>query len=678
MGVLAIALLAWSWRQALPETPVTPVRVEAPAPPQAERAKAIAGTVRDARGGPVAGAFVSAFVIAPPLPRTSQCDKGCGEPLLTGECPDAARQLSIAIDSRAQARTPFATAVSDAIGHFSLSDLRSAESFDVWAQTAQAIAVREDVRGDESVDLTLAQGRALEDTVYDAKHEALGGASVLVVFETHRRVFETHADRAGHFLISPLPEGGFALLTRANGFSPEIDWFAASREHLETDSIFLSPARTLAGYVVSAGTHVPGVTLSLTGAHLKRTTITGDAGEFAFESLRVGAYEVHAAGTEARANVSLPSEHDLRNVRLTLRGSVPWSGEVVDDVGMPISGARVSAMRTQDEQWTRVLSDTTGHFDLGLLASGEYRVFATHDGFRAVPPHEEALPKTGGHLHLVLHRETVIEGIVVDTDGKPVGGAQVFALVRPYAQTPTGDPNLVTKKDGRFIFILLPGTYDLSVYKQGYIYAQGPLATVVSPASNLRLVLNEGSTVSGSVLETDGGPAQAVVELATPEGARATVDATIYGNGVLLPFAANHGGDGAFTVTGVPPGEWIIYASDSGTGLRSRLTGGQRLSVGSAPVTGIKLQFKEGETLAGHVFDAEHHSVANAPVTLTVHSPYALQVTAFTKDDGAFLFTELPPGTKDISASHSDRHEDHYELVVQQGTSDLNIELPAR
>ena len=145
-------------------------------------------------------------------------------------------------------------------------------------------------------------------------------------------------------------------------------------------------------------------------------------------SLEPGDYDVLAACSapwrSARAmGRAFVSEGGETQLDLKLEAGLQWSGQVLDETGMPVEGATVWAELAGGVQpgsapspESVARSDAEGRFVLEGLAAASYRV-AAQRGTRIV---ETMASPTGGPISLTLPPEPWLRGRVVGPDGSPV------------------------------------------------------------------------------------------------------------------------------------------------------------------------------------------------------------------------------------------------------------------
>ena len=259
-----------------------------------------------------------------------------------------------------------------------------------------------------------------------------------------------------------------------------------------------------------------------------------------------------------RAGAGQEGAVDLGTV--VLRQGVELAGGVVDNEGHPIEDASVwlldpgesIARQKADPAHKREPECRTardGSFRLSDLAPRTaVRLGVNAEGYQ---PSVVDLEEVGGsgHVRIVLTRQGLLSGRVLDPDDLPVAGARV--LLTP-ADDPAGvvgerlgmDAERSTKSDEDGIFELDElegGTYRLEAYGDGFLSSDLQTMDVVpgSPVEDVELHLRRGASVEGQVLTDAGEPVEgAVVLFGRP--------------------AARTGADGSFLVEGVEPGPTTV------------------------------------------------------------------------------------------------------------------------
>jgi hypothetical protein len=267
----------------------------------------------------------------------------------------------------------------------------------------------------------------------------------------------------------------------------------------------------------------------------------------------------------------------------------------------PIRRAQIQG--SNNELFVDALSDDEGRFQLTNLPQGQWRVTVAKGGyftwqlgqrrpFGSPPPITLARGQRVA-ADVGLSRGGVIAGRVYDEGGEPLSGLRVRVyrarMVGGYRRLEDVGAADYTDDVGAYrIFGLPPGDYYVaaslrmapldSVVQTTYSPTYYPGTGELAQAQRIRVELGSESTamfplqpvrnvsVTGTVLTSSGGPANAFLNLVSDAGEFGT---PLGIGGVTQP-------DGTFTIPDVPPGRYILNASLRGDGPSE---------IGSIPVT---------------------------------------------------------------------------------------------
>ncbi len=200
-------------------------------------------------------------------------------------------------------------------------------------------------------------------------------------------------------------------------------------------------------------------------------------------------------------------------------GAVRVSGQVLDRFGAPIAGARVLAaadagfpidLELERElpwlQRQRTETDAEGRFRLEDVEPGSLQLAVRAPGFAphlqrgvAVPPSDTTLDP------IVVSRGAILSGIVVDPDGRPVGGARIVrAELEEGAMFFLGEREAVAESgaDGRFrVDQLACGAWRFVVRSEEHpdLTVEGLAEEPGVEVGGLRWQLAPGATIAGTV-----------------------------------------------------------------------------------------------------------------------------------------------------------------------------------
>ena len=292
------------------------------------------------------------------------------------------------------------------------------------------------------------------------------------------------------------------------------------------------------------------------------------------------------------------------------------AGRVVDRLGRPIAGARVSALAAADGGAAVVaVTDGDGRYVLRLASGRATRLRVEADGFVGDELGGVEPPQAG--LELALARRLALEG-VVRARGRAVGDAEVTIAGASGTRTAKSGP------DGAFSFAgLAEGRYALravhdneAAYVDGVVVATGDGGTGV-----LAVELQPATTVTGKLRERGGRPiAGGEVTLSEADGAP-------------LPRSVATDADGNFRFVAVLPGSYVAGAHADGFYPAEP----RSLRVGKTPAT-IELRLDPGATVEGRVVDERAQPVAGAEVAVSGETPDGTPI-AMTASSGAATTT---------------------------------------
>ncbi len=695
-GAAALVIVAaaawWAWRAGAGPEPAAKVVVAAPAVAIGEgptgrrvpaidrrdgRWAAIAGTVRDPQGRPVAGAQVCALALSERLAVSDT---------RTPSCARSERDGGYRIE-----------------GLFGVRHRVSAGApgfVPVWFGRGEGAARREwvdlragmEVRG---VDLTL-EGGGVEifGVVKDLSGGAIEGATVsgggLMM-------------GSGIAVTSSGPEGEFSLWVRpgrtrtwaqADGYAPSPGEEGAAPGH--RFELFLTPESVIVGKVVRAGDGSP-----VAGAELRADaasaalTFTDAAGRFRLDGLLPGVYKPRAEADDALgmadAAVVLGLGETSDEVLITAHPAVHVEGTLVIAGGDSCADGWVTLQDSERGRSGRGQTEGDGLVRVRGLLAGTYAVSVGCNGF--IPAESYAPVVVGatpvGGLRWELTRGRSIRGVVVDASGQPVANISVGARTvsdpaRPRAQT-TNPNNIRPDPQGRFELPgLLPGSYE--------VFAYNTVTPRAVPDAPLAVTLPEGQDLEGVRIEL---PASAELrgQVRDAQG-RAVARVQMHVVAGLRPQQLPVDDRGDVVFAHVPVGTHRVYASREGVPLRAPGTGdddlqGEMVELRAGAVAMVKLVVEaDAGRIAGVVRDADGGVVTDAFITARRESESAAAAPGdaairrfrgggdaplLTDADGRFVVAGLRPGKYTLRAERRGGGEAQLEHVALGSDAVLTI-----
>ncbi len=388
----------------------------------------------------------------------------------------------------------------------------------------------------------------------------------------------------GRFILPGLMPGRWVLLVEAGGLGT----LQTERQVPEDGPAVLmlgEASRTLTGVVTDgAGRRLSGARVKLGSPGLRWTRAAeSDAnGTFVMSGLGNGRFTLRATlGTRASApEVITLEEASLRpaHVRLSLQTGVFVEGRVLDDTGKALAGATVDVLAMpSDDLPVSTQSGRDGHYRLGPVAPGKYQVLARMEDYVLLDAPEPRLgARARESFDLRLARTARVTGRVIDEDGHPMVGVQVFAisliggrddlvvipgalpLAAEAAELPVGRllrpgglRSSPTDKNGRFaVSGLSPGRTRIEILHPAKLpFRREPLLLVPGDVRELGdLTMVTGSILAGKVLDDQGRPAEG-----------AMVEARLAGRTAQPPVRTTADANGQFFLR-VPLGDYTLSA----------------------------------------------------------------------------------------------------------------------
>ncbi|WP_426748194.1 carboxypeptidase-like regulatory domain-containing protein [Myxococcus faecalis] len=437
------------------------------------------------------------------------------------------------------------------------------------------------------------------------------------------------------------------------------------------------PSR-LEGQVIDAEQlPVEGARVSL-GTVPPRTVLTERNGTFSFERLHPRSYTLQARkGTQAAAPVEVRLTPTSEPVILVLRPTAAVEVSVMDARERhPLEGARVEVEGQED---FAVLTGTDGKALLQGLAPGRHAIRASSEG--RAPERATVLHAAGvSQVTLLLRAGAPVRGVVVDSEGRPVGGANVRAL-RTGSALPESE-NIVeearTTSEGAWSMRALPeGTFRFLATHSRFAPSLSEQVTLEGLAASapVRIVLRPGAVLSGQVVARSGEPAP-FARVQARQGGVGGLPGTRHG--------AFTDASGRFELRGLPRARFRVDAQSERASSSSQDVD---LGSGAAEVT---LRLEEEGTIAGIVAASEGVPIASAQVVAVPQDRAALgglaeshsgrYASEVSDGNGRFRLMGLAPGRYRLRASvhHSVQSSSFWlstGVVAEVGDEDVRIVL---
>ncbi len=476
--------------------------------------------------------------------------------------------------------------VSDEFGHFSLAKLAPGEykvglmHQELMVHSGPQTVSVPDGQEVAGIRYYLTQGAEISGRVYDID-TGEGIAEVTVGVEPggpgggeFQKTSQT--DDVGHYLIAGLKAGDYRVyFGEAKGYP--YDRFERWFEHKKV-SLEKSEKADRVDYALTKGVRVAGKVIDRAGNPVADAIVEGvshggrSVNEYtissvdgSFELIGLPPIEVEQGmpfGFFLRAKVrgdGRMSEQQgpftltadgLTGIVLTVRKAGSISGRVVDKMGRPMAGAKVSAFPDflLNFGYPAGIADTEGRFMLSEMEPGAYGLRVTPGGAQESSGDLEwvtvGLGRAVEGVRVTYDAGLSISGIVMDMEGEPVP----FANIEVHKQNLAGPGSLVTcLKDGSFEAVgLMKGAHRLRVFHNGY--AAIVIGDIMAGTEGVHLILTRAARLEGQIAVSGQAAENVSVEVRFPEGDHEVTRTT------------TSDAEGRYLLKGLPSGEVLTQA----------------------------------------------------------------------------------------------------------------------
>ena len=476
-------------------------------------------------------------------------------------------------------------------------------------------------------------------------------------------------DELGRVELGPLDPDDYAVVAMAPGYiNAAIDNVVVAGNRQRTVSVRLVEGVSVRGRVVDPdgngleGALVMGFAQPSFAASL--TTRSEADGTFTLDGLRKGGYMFIAWHDTAGQTMQPGSSPGQIEIKLAGTGKV--KGKVVDTDGNPLTDGRVRPFKIGPFQYVYSMVD-----DLGADGSFEFEVPAgewncrvqSSDGSMSDGNMVTVTVGETSEIKITVESSNVVRGVVTDTNGNHVAGAEVFVMQGGFPETPSREQYARTDGEGRFEVPGLPDrAIDLHVVHSDYADTKisvDPGST--NEAREISVKLSAGASVEGRVTDSEGnGIAGEQVNLAM-----GWFDArSVYTND-----------DGSYRFDAVKPGEYSVTTGPYEQGARGLTKRG--INVGTEGV--VRVDFENpaaGGSVTGTV-TMGGKPVAGAKVTVTDARGPERAVGVVTDESGRFEATGVQFGSVRVSATTSAGMRGNANANIPEGGSapDVTIDI---
>ncbi len=474
--------------------------------------------------------------------------------------------------------------------------------------------------------------------IYDEGANPISGANFSAYNWSVGR-FSTNADGSGHYTLSGIPSGEYSIVAWAAGREYRVNYSTVVPPSGTVVSDFhLGPSGVISGTVVTRTlAPVPNAQLRLSIIAINTTMVatSNAAGQFTFDDyLRTGNYTIF---TSAEGFITLASRIFVEGgatsaPQIVINRSAVITGTIKDDLGANINGARVVAY---NNTYMGLNDSIAGSYTIDHdLGPGIYFLEAFGTGYvrrNFIGPVNLAIEGNAA-CNIVLNRSAKLHGTVRNTQGYGIQGVRLDLNGIDSGEMQTGYSDIA----GNYMFDtnLAPGRYVMKVSAPGYVDKDIPQFSIgFADNKTMQITLNRTGRLYGTVHDQYH---DAVV------GAQVTAYLqSMFGTGTN-----ETDGTGAWTISGLDAGTYIVYATAdgylSGGHVTVNLIEGQNIS--------ISLQLNATGCVNGTVVNAAGRPVEGAKITAT--DGLGNEYFAYTNETGAYtLKGTIPAGTYNLTAT---------------------------
>jgi carboxypeptidase family protein len=392
------------------------------------------------------------------------------------------------------------------------------------------------------------------------------------------------------------------------------------------------------------------------------------------------ALAIAALAASGEPQITAPAPHDAaqRDPTQEVKASGVIRGRITSlDTGKPLRRAQVRLTAGDVLSTPRTASTSPdGRYELRDIPPGRYTLRVERSGYLALEygqrrygeqgrPLEIAEKEVADKVDFALPRMSVISGRVVDDLGEPIAGVTVWVLQTRHIQgrrqlVATG-ANASTDITGRYRLLSLPpGDYAVmgttretwphdSDPKQvfGYASTYFPGTSTAAEAQRVKLgvaqqasgidfsmVAGRTSTVRGTATSVSGLPLGGETVTMTRE----IGGPTMWMGSTVAVGSTKVAGDGSWTLSNIPPGEYRVSVRAAARGNDPAQEGQLTLTVAGIDADGLELVAGAGGTVRGEVVTDDGSPLPAGFDRMQVRPPFTpnarMMISVLHRDNG--------------------------------------------
>lgn len=444
----------------------------------------------------------------------------------------------------------------------------------------------------EEPPISLSPGAMLSGHVRDESGAGVSGAALSLdgqgyqssPYEPPDRL-TTKTDAQGYYVIGNVSPGNRMLTVKAQGYGT----ITAMGLNFVKDQpvprdVVLKIAEMICGRVIGPNnTGIPGATVialgfSNTQQSARGDVVTDDKGEFCFNDLAPGPYNLVATAKGYRFERANRTQSNTNNVIIEGFKEAGVCGQVIDGLtGQPVPAFSVR-MRfyygpgtgTAPSEVSGEYASPKGEFCIEGVPGSDYVVEASAPGYApTLSTNFSVSPgKSVAGITVRLSHGGSMSGRIVDSEGKPVARARIQthdtewtddpfmkALGDGYAADAT-QVDIRAGEDGRFLIKNLnPYSYQIVVSAPGYTRKVNT-DIVVGDGVEQKLgdvSITRGGSLRGTLFDPSGKP--------LPGGRISLRAMEPMPGGMPTSYGAKSGAEGKFVITNIPSGRYVLSGS---------------------------------------------------------------------------------------------------------------------
>ena len=480
----------------------------------------------------------------------------------------------------------------------------------------------------------------LEGQVVDDDGHGVAGAEVWISTVPPRT---TKSEGDGGFAFDKLVGREYSLAARSGDLLGRLASFKLTATSDPVVIRVSAGAKVIVRVADDAGKPISGAQVKLVAEGDRVAQTSGD-GTATLKPIQPGwvAVQVSASGyAPASAFAQVGSAGATGQINVTLHKGVGVAGRVIDESGKPIAKVRVTTSSIFDLPGgiEPAITDDKGQFAFAALPPGTHTLVAAdgeHAPSRSTPITVGERPITG--IEIVMKPGGVLAGIVVDDIGRVVP----YATIRV-----AGEGNQMWLVAARQATSDKAGSFEIRGLARAKLQARAESDVAASKIESvdltsepirkdMKLVLDVKGTISGIVVNEANQPVPEVQVNAFPD---VLAGATGEGLSLIGMSSATTDGAGAFTIHGLPDGDYRVWAARAAGGQREWGEQGVKAKTGDK---NVKVTLTSPGTVVGTLVLETGSAPKLAAVRLGQHP------STPSSSDGTFKLLDVAPGKHDL------------------------------